>query len=515
MKRVLLTYSLFLMCHSSMAQTTISSFSKISSTSGNLTSIINDSDQFGVAVDSLGDLNNDGVNDIVIGANRDDDGGIDKGAVYILFLNEDGTVQSEQKISDTQGDFTGVLNTQDVFGTAVASIGDLNNDGINDIAVGAEYDGDGGYWSGAVWILFLNTDGTVQSHNKINETDLGVDIPGSPTFGSSIANIGDINGDGIVDLAVGSRRDEDGGSRRGAVWILFLDEDGTVQSHQKISHTQGYLDYDIDYEDYFGCDVKNIGDLNADGINDIAVGSYKDDDGETNNGAVYIIFLHSDGTVLDRQKISSTEGGFNGELSNGAYFGISVSPAGDLDGDCIMDLIVGAAKQETINGDSGAAFIVYLNEDGTVKNEQEISPGLMGFNTNLTSGDLFGRSVAFIGELGDVKTLIIGASKDDDGGTDRGATWTLKLKGTIDAPCNTDIEDTQVRNLFFYPNPTEHYIKVTGINQETNLLITNTLGQTLIDCVIRIGLTIDVSHLNKGIYFVSVSDSYTGKLIIK
>jgi len=148
------------------SQTTVSSISKISSVYGDLSSILNEFDQFGVSSDSLGDLNNDGVNDIIVGANRDDSGGVDKGAVYILFLNDDGSVLFEQKISSTDGGFTGVLESGDVFGTAVACIGDLNNDGVNDIAVGAEYDGDGGYWSGAVWILFLNTDGTVQSYNK-------------------------------------------------------------------------------------------------------------------------------------------------------------------------------------------------------------------------------------------------------------------------------------------------------------------------------------------------------------
>ena len=515
MKNIFLIYSLFLLYSISTAQTTISTFTKISSTTGNLSETISDSDNFGVAMDSLGDLNNDGINDIVVGANRDDDGGTDKGAVYILFLNDDGTVESEQKISAIHGNFNGTLNPQDVFGTAVSSIGDLNNDGVNDIAVGAEYDGEAGYWSGAVWILFLNSDGTVQSHTKINETYLGIDIEGSPTFGSSIANIGDINGDGIIDLAVGSRRDEDGGSRRGAVWILFLDEDGSVQAHQKISQTQGSLGYDIDFEDYFGCDVKNIGDLNADGINDIAVGAYKDDDGDTNTGAFYILFLNPDGTVLNSQKISSSEGSLNSELSNGAYFGISVSPAGDLDGDCIMDLIVGAAKQETINGDSGSAFILYLNPDGTVKSEQEISPGLLGFDTDLSSGDLFGRSVAFIGELNDVKTLTIGASKDDDGGTDRGAVWTLKLKGTVENPCNTEIEETQVGIISYYPNPTENYFTLMGLEQKSELLVTNTLGQTVIDCTIELGSTINVTHLTKGIYFINVSGSYSGKLIIK
>ena len=67
---------------------------------------------------------------MAVGAHGDDDGGSDRGAVWILFLNSDGTVKAHQKISDTSGGFTGTLDNSDCFGESVASLGDLDGDGV-------------------------------------------------------------------------------------------------------------------------------------------------------------------------------------------------------------------------------------------------------------------------------------------------------------------------------------------------------------------------------------------------
>ena len=79
-------------------------------------------------------------------------------------LTADGTVKSHQKISDTEGGFTGTLDDIDAFGGSPASLGDLDGDGVVDLAVSADGDDDGGNGRGAMWILFMNSDGTVKSH---------------------------------------------------------------------------------------------------------------------------------------------------------------------------------------------------------------------------------------------------------------------------------------------------------------------------------------------------------------
>ena len=211
----------------------------------------------------------------------------------MLFLNTDGTVKSHQKISSTEGGFTGTLDDFEFFGSSVASLGDLDGDGLGDLAVGAYNDDDGGFNRGAVWVLFLNSDGTVNSHQKISDTEGGFTgtLDDGDFFGQSVASLGDLDGDGVGDLAVGADEDDDGGIGRGAVWVLFLNTDGTVKSHQKISDTQGGFTGILDDFDNFGKSVASLGDLDGDGLGDLAVGAPIDNDGGDFRGAVWVLFL--------------------------------------------------------------------------------------------------------------------------------------------------------------------------------------------------------------------------------
>ncbi|MCP4961541.1 MAG: hypothetical protein GY925_20025, partial [Actinomycetia bacterium] len=415
---------------------TVATEQKISSTQGGLAGPLDNEDWFGVAAVGIGDLDRDGVNDLAVGVELDDDGGTGRGAVYILFLNTDGTIKAEQKISSTQGGLTGPLDDDDRFGVDVDVLGDVDGDGIVDIAVGAFLDDDGGANRGAVYVLFLNTDGTVKAEQKISSTTGGLTGPldDGDQFGLGVGGIGDIDGDGINDIAVGADNDDDGGSNRGAVYVLFLNADGTVRAEQKISATTGGLTGPLGDNDRFGLDIAALGDLDGDGSNDIAVGAIGDDDGGTDRGAVYVLFLNTDGTVKAEQNISSTSGGLTGPLDDNDWFGADIALLGDLDGDGVADIAVGATRDDDGGTDRGAVYILFLNTDGTIKAEQKISSTTGGLTGPISDGDNFGRAVGNLGDLdGDgTPTLVISANKDDDGGTNRGAVYLLDLAVAVD-----------------------------------------------------------------------------------
>jgi len=263
------------------------------------------------------------------------------------------------------------------------SIGDLNKDGIPDIAVGATEAGENN--TGQIWIIHLDIEGKVIPGR---ERRIGYQLGGFAgflryydQFGSSITPLGDLDGDGITELAVGAWLDDGNGFvfDSGAMWILFLFADGTVKDERKITTNLGGFKVSLKANDQFGYAVSNIGDLDYDGINDIAIGAPVDDDGGTDRGAIYIIYLGGEITrfrrtndiILKENKFSSTQGNFRGRIDVNDEFGHSIASLGDLDGDGIEDIAVGAPRDDngspSLTGEVGAIWILLMQSSSKIK----------------------------------------------------------------------------------------------------------------------------------------------------
>ncbi len=387
-----------------------------------------DSDEFGSALAPLGDLDGDGVVDMAIGSPRDDDGGTDSGAVYIALMNSDGSIKSQQAITMTSDNLP--LGSFNNFGFALAPVGDLDLDGVNDLAVLTRRTG--GSSQDSIHFLFLNSDGTLKSHQNTR-----VVIDGRSPSLASVTAVGDLNKDGIVDLALGAPNEVVNGIDSGAVYIMFLDNDGTAKGWQKIGHQFGGGPT-LGPVDFFGEAVTSIGDLNGDAVPDLAVGAYFDDTGVSSSGAVYILFMNPNGTVSGFQKIAHQTGG-GPTLNQNDGFGRSLISLGDLNADGVTDLFVGAPGRDV---STGAAYILMLNADGTVQSHSELVSNTGGIPA-LDPVDSFGHSGAGIGDLnGDGQMEVaIGARKDDDGGTDRGAVYVLFLDNGPLAVTDVILED--------------------------------------------------------------------------
>ena len=374
---------------------------------------------FGHAMDSIGDLDGNGYEDLIVGAGTSTIGlDWNIGAAWILFLGPGGSVIGEVAISEGLGGFGTGLDAFDQFGSGVASLGDVDGDGVVDVAVSARLDDDGATDAGAIWILFLDPGGTVKSKTKISATSGGLGM--TPSFlGQSLGTIGDLDGDGIAELLT---------TELGSLQVLFLDSTGSVASRTEI---------DDDAFGTFSCyAVDGLGDFDGDGVSDAVVGypfNNCNEDLSICTGVVHLLLLNADGSLKDSVPIVPGPQTTGTLFQDDDKFGISVESLGDVDGDGVTDLVVGESGEDDVGGglltNAGAIWILRLAPDGSVAASKKISETTGGFTADLGSNDRFGASIVGPGDLdgdGDAD-LLVGASGESTGSPSLGGYYALHL----------------------------------------------------------------------------------------
>jgi hypothetical protein len=360
-------------------------------------------DSFGHAV-AAGDLNKDGLPDLVVGAWGADASGADSGAVYVFL----GTAQPAK--SRTAKDASITLKgeaTIDYFGFSVAAGCDVNGDGIGDLIAGAPLN-DGGAPAikdaGAVYIFHGGDKGPAPTPSHVVRGAAEGD-----QFGYAVRCAGDLNGDGIQDLIVGTPLEDLNlpgdlsGPDTGAVYVFYGSRDGIKAKSAKEA---GHSIKGVAAGDWFGNAVAAAGDANKDGVDDLLVGAYRNAPGNPeayrNAGAAYLFYGSRQGLKTDR---ATTPDSHLKGIARWHNFAISVSGAGDVNGDGYADVIVGADDVGTPGKiKHGAVYVFHGSRVGFGTLTDTL---INGDN----AGDHLGTAVAAAGDVNQdgVGDVIVGA----------------------------------------------------------------------------------------------------------
>ncbi len=293
---------------------------------------------FGYSVSSAGDVNNDGYEDVIIGAENFDNGQTDEGRAFLYLGSASGLTASPSWTAESDQAYAR-------FGHSVSSAGDVNNDGYDDVVIGAYVYDNGESDEGRVNLYLGSASGLSATPSWVSESNQS-----SSYFGSSVSSAGDVNNDGFGDIAIAASFYSNGESMEGRVFVYLGSSSGPSSTPSWTAEgDQAYA--------WFGRSVSSAGDVNDDGYADLVVGAYYYDNGEANEGRAFLYLGSASGL--------STTSSWTGESNQaGAWFGSYVSSAGDVNNDGFDDVLVGAVGYDNPEPYEGIAYLYLGSSSG-------------------------------------------------------------------------------------------------------------------------------------------------------
>jgi methionine-rich copper-binding protein CopC len=339
------------------------------------------SDQSGFSVAGVGDVNGDGLADLLVGAPTSNQGApatlSNSGRTFLVFGKADNGSVDLSAVANGVGGFRINGHTGgDLSGAVLAAAGDINGDGLADLIIGAPGSDFGGTGnsanSGRSYVIFGKTDTASTNLSAIAGGNGGFVINGESAqdtaFSMGVSSAGDVNGDGLADLIVGARDNDANGNLSGRSYVVF-GKTGTASVHLTsiAAGTGGFVINSQAAGDNSGISVAGAGDVNGDGLADLVVSSPNSDPAAGSNaGRSYVVFGKANNAAVDLAAVASGSGGFviNGQGADDLS-GFTVAGAGDVNGDGLADVIVAAPNSDPVGGSNAGRNYVVFGQTGT------------------------------------------------------------------------------------------------------------------------------------------------------
>lgn len=291
--------------------------------------------RFGAAVAGVGDINEDGVSDILVGARGENIGEVVGAGRAYIFSGKTGKVVHTLASPNNGGE----------FGHSVAEVEDIDGDGVSDLLIGAPYENPGGIdQAGRVYLYSGDTGELLKAFTSLQAEEQG-------HFGCSVAGVGDTNGDGAPDFLVGAKGESPYGEDSAGQAYLLSGSTGDVirrYTFPKEGPIPALEVYDEKHS-RFGSEVAEVGDVNGDGASDFLISAYEKGVGEKDEAGQVALFSGADGEPI--RTLASPN------VSEEGHFGWSVEGVGDIDKDGTPDLLIGSIESANGKNEAGRAYL--------------------------------------------------------------------------------------------------------------------------------------------------------------